>query len=70
MVRKLVLPLYPKMDKEIVYNFIDIEIPDFHPEFFGLWINDVIIDNGCELEELSYIFCSDEYFNRTLYNNI
>ena len=61
MVQKLVLPLYPKMDKEIVYNFIDIEIPDFNPEFFGLWLNHVIVENGFRLEELSYIFCTDEY---------
>lgn len=61
MVQKLVLPLYPKMDNEILYNFIDLEIPDFNPEFFSLWVNDTIVKNGFELGELSYVFCSDEY---------
>jgi rRNA maturation RNase YbeY len=49
------------MDSEILYNFIDIEIPDFNPEFFDLWILDVVTDNQFELNELSYVFCSDEY---------
>ena len=61
MVQKLVLPLYPRMDKEILYNFIDVEIPDFNPEFFSLWVNGIIVDHKFELGELSYVFCSDEY---------
>ncbi|MFT5818791.1 MAG: putative rRNA maturation factor [Crocinitomix sp.] len=61
MVQKLVLPLYPKMDNEILYNFIDIEIPDFNPEFFSLWINHIVVDNEFELGELSYVFCTDDY---------
>ncbi len=61
MVRKLVLPLSPKMDNEILYNFIDVEIPDFNPEFFSLWINQTVIDNNFELGELSYVFCTDDY---------
>lgn len=61
MVQKLVLPLYPKMDKDIIYNFIDVEIPDFNPEFFSLWLKGIIEEQGFELKELSYIFCSDAY---------
>lgn len=61
MVRKLVLPLSPKMDNEILYNFIDVEIPDFNPEFFSLWINQTVSDNKFELGELSYVFCTDDY---------
>jgi len=49
------------MDNEITYHFIDIEIPDFNPEFFSLWLNDVIADCDYELGELTYIFCTDEY---------
>lgn len=72
MVQKLVLHLCPKMDNEILYNFIDIEIPDFNPEFFDLWIRDVVADNGYQLGDLSYIFCTDEYLldmNRTHLNH-
>lgn len=61
MVRKLVLPLLPNMDNEITYHFLDIEIPDFNPEFFSLWLGLILIDNNYELGELCYIFCSDDY---------
>jgi len=49
------------MDREIIYNYIDVEIPDFNPEFFSLWLNDVVVENGFQLNELSYIFCTDNY---------
>lgn len=49
------------MDDKILYNFVDIEIPEFNPEFFSLWLEQVVKENNFELEELSYIFCSDEY---------
>jgi probable rRNA maturation factor len=61
MVQKLVLPLYPKMDSKILYNFIDIEIPDFNPEFFSLWINHIVNNSEFDLGELSYVFCTDDY---------
>lgn len=72
MVQKLVLHLCPKMDNEITYSFIDIEIPAFNPEFFNLWLRDVVVDYGFQLNELSYIFCTDEYLlemNRTHLNH-
>ncbi len=46
---------------EIEYTFIDIEIPDFNPEFFSLWISGVVKDYNKKPGSLSYIFCSDEY---------
>ena len=61
MVQKLVLHLYRRMNSEISYNFIDIEIPGFNPEFFDLWIPEIIRLNGCELNELTYVFCTDDY---------
>lgn len=45
----------------IHYNFIDVEIPDFNPEFFGLWLSKVVGHYEKELGELSFIFCSDDY---------
>ena len=44
----------------IHYNFIDVEIPDFDPEFFDLWLGKVTNHYGVKLNELSYVFCSDE----------
>jgi rRNA maturation RNase YbeY len=49
------------MDDKILYNFIDIEIPDFNPEFFSLWIKYIVNDSEFELEELSYVFCTDDF---------
>lgn len=49
------------MDNEITYDFIDVKIPDFNPEFFDLWVRDVIKMYQKELGTLSYVFCSDEY---------
>lgn len=43
------------------FNFIDVEIPDFDPEFFALWINKVANVYDKKLGELSYVFCSDDY---------
>ena len=45
----------------IHYNFIDVEIPDFNPEFFDLWLSKIVGHYKKELTELSFIFCSDEY---------
>lgn len=72
MVQKLVLPLTQKMENEIIYNFVDMEIPDFNPEFFSLWIKNVIEKNNFKASNISYIFCSDEYLldiNRTYLNH-
>ncbi|MBD3639046.1 MAG: rRNA maturation RNase YbeY [Crocinitomicaceae bacterium] len=44
----------------IHYNFIDVEIPDFDPEFFGLWISKVVNEHNMNIGELSFVFCSDE----------
>lgn len=44
----------------IHYNFIDVKIPDFNPEFFDLWLCDIVRMYEKGLGELSYVFCSDE----------
>jgi probable rRNA maturation factor len=43
------------------FNFIDVEIPDFDPEFFALWVSKVVDSYGLDLGDLSYVFCSDDY---------
>ena len=48
------------MDK-LQYDFIDIEIPDFNPEFFDLWLSKVVAVYEKEIGELGFIFCSDDY---------
>jgi probable rRNA maturation factor len=45
----------------INYNFIDVEIPDFDPEFFDLWLSKVVESYKSEVGDLSFQFCSDDY---------
>ena len=45
----------------IHYNFVDVEIPDFNPEFFSLWLSKVIKSYDKLIGPLSFVFCSDEY---------
>ena len=42
------------------YDFIDVEIPDFDSEFFGLWLSKVLESYEKEAGDISYYFCSDE----------
>jgi len=58
-VEKYVLPLL-LMDN-IEFHFEDIVVLDFNPEFFRLWITEVVKFHQKEIGELNYIFCSDEY---------
>ncbi|MEX1002300.1 MAG: rRNA maturation RNase YbeY [Crocinitomicaceae bacterium] len=48
------------MDK-INYHFIDVEIPDFDPEFFGLWITEIAHSYKRLVGDLSFVFCTDNY---------
>ena len=45
----------------ISYNFIDLEIPDFNPEFFDLWLSNVLGSYDKHVGNLSFQFSSDEY---------
>jgi len=45
----------------ISYDFIDIEIPGFRPEFFDLWLTKVAASYNKSIANLSYVFVSDEY---------
>ena len=59
MVPKYVLPLW--LMNNIEFHFEDIVIPGFDPEFFRLWINDIVKGHDKKCGDLNYIFCSDEY---------
>lgn len=49
------------METNIDFNFIDVEIPDFNSEFFCLWLSGIAKSHSCKINELTYIFCSDDY---------
>lgn len=55
------LSLTLKMDDLIIYNFIEVEIPDFDSEFFDLWLSHIVKSHDMELGELSFVFCNDAY---------
>lgn len=42
------------------YDFIDVKIPDFDSEFFGLWLSKVLESYEKEAGDISYYFCSDD----------
>lgn len=44
-----------------------VEEVDFtleHPEQVREWVNQVILDHGFDLENLTYVFCSDDYLHQ------
>lgn len=43
------------------YNFIDVKIPDFNPEFFDLWLSKIANHYQIVLGEISFVFCDDAY---------
>lgn len=45
----------------ITYNSCDIEIPAIDQKRLSEWVNRVVINGGCEIGEVNYYFCSDEY---------
>jgi probable rRNA maturation factor len=56
---KYVLPL--SLMNNIEFHFEDIVVPDFNPEFFCLWINEITKLFDKSVGNLNYIFCTDEY---------
>lgn len=41
--------------------FEDTEVLDLDPEFFALWVSKICELEGKKIEEISIVFCSDEY---------
>lgn len=41
--------------------FEDTEILDLNPEFFALWVSKICELEGKKTDEVSIVFCSDEY---------
>tara|TARA_B100000809_G_C15049844_1_gene498575 strand:+ start:18 stop:494 length:477 start_codon:yes stop_codon:yes gene_type:complete len=57
--QKYVLPLLSM--NNIEFHFEDIVVPDFNPEFFCLWVNEITKQFDKSIGDINYIFCSDEY---------
>jgi len=49
------------MEHKMTFEFINVKIPDFNPEFFRLWVNDVVMYHKKEVDALTWVFCNDEY---------
>ncbi len=48
-------------NSNIHFNAEDISLPTQLNDFYKSWIQQIVANEGFELVELSYIFCSDEY---------
>ena len=46
---------------EITYNSCETEIPAIDQKRISQWINRVVVNNGCQIGEINYYFCSDDY---------
>lgn len=44
----------------IEFSLQEVEVPGLVPEFFILWLQQVISDEGKECGDINLIFCSDE----------
>lgn len=49
------------MNSELIYNFENVQILDFNPEFFDLWITEVVKSYSKSIGVLSFVFCTDDY---------
>lgn len=44
----------------ITYNFIDVEF-SLDEQLYSAWINEIVKKEECIIDEVNYIFCTDEY---------
>lgn len=52
----------------IEFEFLDIEIPEFKPEFFVSSLSDLVLSEGFDEGDITVVFVTDEYLlemNRT-----
>jgi probable rRNA maturation factor len=42
------------------YNFIDVKIPDFNPEFFDLWLSKIFVHYDLKVLGIDFVLCNDE----------
>jgi len=45
----------------ITYNSCEAEIPAIDQKRISDWVNRVVVNNGSEIGEINYYFCSDDY---------
>jgi len=45
----------------ITYNSCETEIPAIDQKLISDWVNRVVVNNGSEIGEINYYFCSDDY---------
>ncbi len=45
----------------ISFECINVEVPEFSLELFSFWLNEVAVEEGCSIGEITLIFCSDAH---------
>ena len=54
----------------IEFEFLDIEIPEFKPEFFVSSLSDLITSEGFDEGDITVVFVTDEYILEMNMNHI
>lgn len=50
-------------EPSIAFSFEDVTLANFSEDSYNQWIQKVIEHHQCELVEVQYIFCSDDYLH-------
>ena len=45
----------------ILFEFIDVEVPELSSELFSFWLDNAVSEEGKTTGEITVIFCSDEH---------
>lgn len=60
------LPNQEALDQEtgIDFHFEDVNLTSFTPQLYIDWISKIITNHQCKLEQVQYVFCSDDYLHK------
>lgn len=62
-------PDFPQLDDDddlpaLLFDFEDVEVSLPDKDLLDAWINAVAASHGCSVQQVQYIFCSDDYLHR------
>lgn len=59
-------PIQETKDQQatIDFHFEDVPVTPFQADSYSNWIKKIIVHHQCKLEQVQYVFCSDEYLHQ------
>lgn len=63
-------PDFPQLDDDeeelpaLLFDFEDVEVSLPDTDLLDTWINAVATSHGCSVQQVQYVFCSDDYLHR------